>query len=294
MRATREGIENAGPGRPGSVETTTKPIEVAVAPLRSPDPLERETAYRAVYEAELGHILATRPAEPKALQLGTNEKFGRYVRASLGRGKRVLEIGCGFGTTALQVGAGRNEVVAVDVAPVAIEAARRFASGRPNLRFLTMQATHLDFPDEGFDVAYSSDLVEHLHPEDLAVHLREVCRVLRPGGLYIVKTPSELTGPHAGKEPGDSGCLHLREYRYGTLTPLLREAGFRRFSAPMFSMRLACRIPGRSRFPAAVNSLAETIACLAPPYTPLRRRLARFLGLKQVLVVARKPVARSG
>jgi len=163
------------------------------------------------------------------------------------------------------------------------------AAGLPHVRFQVMDATRLEFPDGRFDVVYSIDLIEHLHPEDVPAHLAEARRVLRPGGLLIVKTPSELTGPHEGEDPGDQGFLHFREYRYGTLLPLLREAGFLRLRAPVFSLRLASRLPGRARFPAALDAAAESICLLAPQRSRARRSLARFLGLKQVVVVAERP-----
>jgi len=256
--------------------------------LRTADAADRPTIYREVYESELQRILANRPREPQALQLGTNEKFARFVRTTVGHRRRVLEVGCGFGATALRVAGDHNEVVAVDVAQVAIEVARSFAAGRPNLRFLTMSATRLEFPEASFEAAFSSDLIEHLHADDLPTHLREVHRVLGTKGIYIIKTPSELTGPHGSSDPNDQHSLHLKEYRYGTLLPLLISAGFKRLATPALSLRLASRIPGCSCCPARLNNLAEAIACLAPPYSGLRRRLARLLGVKHVLVIATK------
>jgi SAM-dependent methyltransferase len=164
-----------------------------------------------------------------------------------------------------------------------------FAAGRANLTFAVMDATRLEFPDGQFDAAYSIDVLEHLHPDDVPTHLREVHRVLRAGGFYLIKTPSELSGPHGGSDPDDPGCPHLREYRYGTLLPLLKEAGYARFYAPAFSMRLASRLPGRSRFPATLNRLPEAIARLAPRRSAAQVWLSHFLGVKQVMIVAEKP-----
>jgi len=253
----------------------------------APDDL-RPQVYSEVYDLILGRILAARGRDANMLRLGANDKIARFIRATAGGGLSVLEVGCGFGATSLVVGRGQREMVGVDAAPVAIEAARRFAAGRPGLRFEVMHAARLEFPDGEFDLVYSIDLIEHLHPDDVAPHLHEVRRVLRAGGRLIVKTPSELTGPHEGEDPGDQGFLHFREYRYGTLLPLMREAGFRRLRAPAFSMRFACRLPGPVWYPAACNLLPEWIALRAPYRGPASSAVARFLGVKQVVIVAER------
>jgi SAM-dependent methyltransferase len=255
-------------------------------PLRTAAPEDRPRAFREVYDGILRDILDARGPDAKALRLGANDNIARFVRAAAGGGLTILEVGCAFGATAQHVARGQRALVGIDAAPVAIETARRLAADQPGLSFEVMDATRLLFPDGRFDLVYSIDLIEHLHPDDVARHLLEVRRVLAPGGRYIVKTPSVLTGPHEGEDPGTQGFLHFQEYRYGTLLPLLRAAGFRRFRAPAFSMRLACRIPGRSRWPAAANILAERLALVAPLRSPRSKYLARLLGVKQVVVTA--------
>ena len=266
----------------------------APEPTRLADPLrtavaeDRPAAFRQVYDAILSGILERRGEDAKSLRLGANDKIARFVRAAAGPGLEVLEIGCTFGATAQVVARGQRRLVAVDAAPVAVETARRLAGDRPELQFDVMDATRLEFGDASFDLAYSIDLVEHLHPDDVSRHLREVHRVLRPRGRYIVKTPSVLTGPHEGEDPGTQGFLHFQEFRFGTLLPLLRQAGFDRFRAPAFSMRFSCRIPGPSFYPAEANRLAERIALLAPLQSKVSERIARWLGVKQVVLIAHR------
>jgi SAM-dependent methyltransferase len=274
--------EPAGTGAPPPA------VRYRADPLRTAAPEDRPGAFRDVYDGILRDILETRGPDAKALRLGANDKIARFIRATAGAGLEVLEVGCAFGATAQVVARGQRSLVGIDAAPVAIETARRLAAGQEGLSFEVMDATRLQFPDARFDLAYSIDLIEHLHPDDVARHLGEVRRVLRPGGCYIVKTPSVLTGPHEGADPGTQGFLHFQEYRYGTLLPLLREAGFGRFRAPAFSMRLSCRLPGRSHYPAAANILAERLALLAPLRSPVSKRLARLCGVKQVVVIARR------
>ena len=51
--------------------------------------------------------------------------------------------------------------------------------------------TALPFPDGAFDIVMSFDVFEHIPDSD--AHLREVRRVLRPGGSYLLQTPNKWT-----------------------------------------------------------------------------------------------------
>jgi SAM-dependent methyltransferase len=52
--------------------------------------------------------------------------------------------------------------------------------------FKQMSALQLDFPDGMFDWAVSTSMIEHLHLEDVDLHLHEVRRVLKAGGRYLM------------------------------------------------------------------------------------------------------------
>ena len=83
--------------------------------------------------------------------------------------------------------------------------------------------------ESSYDVVLSDQVVEHIHPEDAARHLRGALAILKPGGRYIFRTPYALFGPWditrvmGGEEPAG---LHLREYNYQDIVPLLKQAGF--------------------------------------------------------------------
>jgi SAM-dependent methyltransferase len=79
-------------------------------------------------------------------------------------------------------------------------------------------------------VAYSNQLMEHLHPDDAFEQLCEIYRVLAPGGIYLCLTPNSLTGPHDISRYFDSVAtgFHLKEYSIRELTGLFRSVGFSR------------------------------------------------------------------
>jgi ubiquinone/menaquinone biosynthesis C-methylase UbiE len=144
-------------------------------------------------------------------------------------GQRVLDVGCGTGYFArllAQVVAPEGLVVGIDPSPEMISYASRKAGRARNCRFQVGMAESLDFPAEYFDVVVSSLMLHHL-PEDLRVPaLREMRRVLRPGGTLLV---AEAQVPRHGL----GWRLLARIHRYDRmarkvphLEPLAAQAGF--------------------------------------------------------------------
>ena len=97
------------------------------------------------------------------------------------RGARLLEIGCGMGTDLLQFARGGANCVGIDLTPRSVEITRhRFALyGAPG-NFMIADGERLPFASETFDVVYSNGVLHHT--PDTAGAIREVHRVLRPGG----------------------------------------------------------------------------------------------------------------
>jgi SAM-dependent methyltransferase len=101
------------------------------------------------------------------------------------RGRDVLELGCGGGQASVFLAAHGARASALDVAPRQLEHGRALARERGvEVRFLQGSAEHLEaFADGSFDVVFSSYALGFV--EDLAGAMREVHRVLRPGGLFV-------------------------------------------------------------------------------------------------------------
>lgn len=119
----------------------------------------------------------------------TMRASGEAVVASLGiaRGMRVLDLGCGDGTTAVPAARGGAEVLGVDIARNLVEAGNRraAAAGLTNLRFQQGDATNLaDLADGSFDLVMSIfGAMFAPKPFDVA---REMVRVTRPGGRVVM------------------------------------------------------------------------------------------------------------
>lgn len=117
-----------------------------------------------------------------------------FRTAELRPGERVLDVGCGTGVVARRaaeiVGSG-GSVAGVDVAPDMIAVARSHAPVGPTpIEWREGDATALPFHDESFDVVLCQMTL--MFVEDRLTALREMHRVLAPGGRVILTTPGPI------------------------------------------------------------------------------------------------------
>lgn len=111
-------------------------------------------------------------------------------RIQIQPGWRYLDVGCGVGSAARRVAETRRlEVTGVDIDPEQIKSANA-AAELPNLRYQVMDATRLEFGAGEFDIVATSKTTHHIPNYEDA--LREMARVLRPGGYLIY---SDMTVP---------------------------------------------------------------------------------------------------
>jgi SAM-dependent methyltransferase len=174
----------------------------------------------------------------KATQFPAKRRIKRIAlfRAIIGRGhEAILEMGCGFGDLTYALVDCAERVVGTDISSKAIELAVKRKELWPLLgeqimkaEFKPMSAIHLEFSDGVFDWTVSTSMIEHLHPEDVETHLREVWRVLKPGGHYLFWCPNGL-GHHGDRDQ------HLTMLSYAEWTDKLRAIGFRRFRTTLTS-----------------------------------------------------------
>lgn len=118
----------------------------------------------------------------------TAENSAAYLLGMLRRGVRLLDAGCGPGTITADLAArvAPGEVLGIDNSAAVIEqAAQRFAGAVLNLRFAVGDVYALDLPDASVDVVHAHQVLQHL--VDPVAALRELRRVLVPGGLLAVR-----------------------------------------------------------------------------------------------------------
>lgn len=129
------------------------------------------------------------------------------VAVKLATGVDALDVGCNTGYGTMMLATAGRRVVGVDVSARAIEAAQAAApDGRPE--FLAIDGLALPFADGSFDLVTSFQVIEHVL--DPAPYLREIARVLRPGGTFVLTTPNAATRLDPGMTPWNP--FHVREY----------------------------------------------------------------------------------
>lgn len=110
-----------------------------------------------------------------------NVLFRQEVLSRLQPGSRVLDIGAGAGILPLLNFRGLAEISGIDPDPR--------VKANPHLDDAVIgDAAELPWPDESFDLVFAANVCEHL--ADPVRVFREARRVLRPGGVFLVKTPN--------------------------------------------------------------------------------------------------------
>jgi SAM-dependent methyltransferase len=171
-------------------------------------------------------------------------------------------------------------VYAIDVSAAITRATRP-----ENFTLVLSDGTSIPVPEGRITVAYSNQLMEHLHPEDALDQLANIYRALAPGGVYICVTPNRLTGPHDISryfDPVATG-FHLKEYTCTELLAMFRHVGFRTVHQCFRKGSTYVRVPG------PVARCAERTIERLPLRLQKRASTTRLgRGLLEIRLVARK------
>jgi ubiquinone/menaquinone biosynthesis C-methylase UbiE len=192
-------------------------------------------------------------------------------------GRRVLDLGAGFGALALYCAHLGAEVVAVDPNDQRMQVALGIAQRRDlRLNIVAAHAQSLPFPDASFDlVVANNSLCYIVEPRTYRAALEEIHRVLRPGGWVVMRNPNRL-------HPRDqfTGLPLLSLLPRPVLQRVMRSLGTHRSDVRLYS-------PGGS-----VRQLRKAGFSRARWQAKPGRRLgARFAGYHQV--IARRPTRPS-
>jgi SAM-dependent methyltransferase len=146
---------------------------------------DHERAYRMIVDAG-GAGWDDLPTLP-ASQTGSYVALDAFLASPFVVPGDALDLGCGGGQASLKLAACGYRVVGVDFAPTAIELARRNA---PELQFVVGDCLALELSAASFDLAVDNHVLHCIIGLDRARFLREIARVLRPGGLLFSDTMS--------------------------------------------------------------------------------------------------------
>ena len=151
-------------------------------------------------------------------------------QAALQSRHRVLDVGCGTGTLAVLMKRlyPTVDVTGVDPDPKALSRARRKAErAAVSIQFDEGFADTLEYPDATFDRVFSSLMLHHLEGNTKQTSLREIHRVLRPGGRLEL---ADFANAHSGAHGVISRLIHshrrLRDNSDQAILLLMTAAGF--------------------------------------------------------------------
>jgi SAM-dependent methyltransferase len=158
----------------------------------------------------------------------------------LNRGARVLDVGSPKDLAAMLARHRGYEVVATDILPEAVDLSRRYAKGQGldgagpgRVRSEVQDGRALPYPDASFDAAYSVSVLEHIPDRGDTSAMRELVRVVRPGGVITVTVPYDreyretfVNGPVYERGAVDGEPVFFeRHYDRDTLKTRLLDAG---------------------------------------------------------------------
>jgi len=156
--------------------------------------------------------------------------------ANISSQDRLLDLGCGIGNILIALAERidfTHPPVGVDVSPDLIRIGEReieHAGLRDRIRLQLAPATRLPFEDGSFDVVLTSHVLKHLDDEALLTSFREVARVLRPGGRFLLwefeKSPRSALLFLSARLTGLPPAFQLRTG--AEFSAALRLAGFHR------------------------------------------------------------------
>jgi ubiquinone/menaquinone biosynthesis C-methylase UbiE len=133
------------------------------------------------------HDAVCYPGAPAFLNAYVDHSQRRAVERLLGRvgsvaGARAIDVGCGTGRWSRLLSARGADVLAVDRSASMLEVAAQQTAG---VEFVRMEATSLALPADAMALAIQVTVVQHLPPADQLAAIREIVRVVRPGGSVI-------------------------------------------------------------------------------------------------------------
>lgn len=251
-------------------------VEIELADrLRHAPRAERLGLYGAVYDELFrrvpNHSQLTRKVSAEERRAAVADRIAllrRFIRSDT----VFLEIGAGDGSLTLEVARHARKAYALDVS-------REILSGvqHPRVETVLSDGCSVPVPPGTVTLAYSFQVMEHIHPDDALEQLHNLYVAMAQGGSFVCVTPNRLNGPHDVSKFFDPVArgFHLKEYTVTELDRLFRQVGFR-------DVQVYLRFRGRYlKTPAAlVKGLERVFGAL--PYA-LRRRLGRKPLINNVL-----------
>lgn len=227
--------------------------------LRNAPKEERGDLYTHLYD-ELFKLV---PHHPQLTRKKSEQQKYDYIKDQMvllsklvDKNKTFLEIGPGDCSLSFEITELAKKVYAADVS----ETITKNSDTPDNFQLIISNGCDIPIPNGSIDIAYSNQLMEHLHPDDAFDQLKNVFTALAPSGIYLCITPNRLSGPHDISKYFDTvaTCFHLKEYTVTELSRQFKSAGFS-------TVKIYLGARGKyMRFPVFPSIVCERILSLLP------------------------------
>jgi len=136
---------------------------------------------------EVSFVGFKKPKTPQEIVEYFRHLYAYKYASRFAENKLVLDVGCGVGYGADELSNKAYLVIGIDIWKEGIRYAHNKYS---RSHFLVASALNLPFRDSCFDVVTSFQVIEHIEEKNMIQYLKEIKRVLRYGGIFIVSTPN--------------------------------------------------------------------------------------------------------
>lgn len=220
--------------------------------------------YNELFEKVTDHPQHTKKVSPEESRADIQMQLD-IIKPHFNSSGTFLEVGAGDCAMTFAASEHFDKAIAIDVS----ETISKQQTVPQNFSLILSDGCSIPVPENSIHLAYSNQLMEHLHPDDALEQLENIYTSLAPGACYLCITPSRLTGPHDISQHFDSVAtgFHLKEYTVGELTKIFKAAGFRKIYNCAGAKGLYFRVP------ASVITALETLIGLLP--AKIGRPLAR-------------------
>lgn len=236
-----------------------------------------ESMYDTLFAAVPDHPRLTRAKDPAYVERVNRTRLA-IVKPYLRRDTRVLDIGAGDCTFSFVLARQVRHVTAAEIS----EGSTVTKDAPENFKLLLYDGFNLPVAQGSIDLAFSDQVIEHLHVDDAEWHFKMIANALAPGGYYIFRTPHRFNGPHdvsAHFTKGDPEGFHMKEWTYGEIATVLRKSGYGKLTAVWCGKGMAFRMP------VALMVFGEGVLRLLP--RGLRRKVSIY-PFPSLTVAARK------
>jgi len=250
--------------------------------LMEHDRRKRKRMYREVYERV--HPIYGRSSNTIKMQ-NPKDRIVRLFRKEL-EGKSILDVGCGTGYFLISVAnqLEHKRLVGIDISTPVLP------KNQKDIQFINADIVDFDL-HEDFDVVFSDQVLEHIAPSDLPIHLSSIKKALKNDGTLIILMPNRLFGPHDVTRildytyTGRIGAMgtHLNESTYSEMIPMLKVHGFSEFQTVVPIPKVKHAFPRLRMNPSILTHIENSRLLLGILYR-IRWRSACIARLEIVLI----------